>query len=402
MRNNLFYFGLITLFFACVYFFGSCTKNHSVNGSSVSIVISSYYPDSAGMGDTVTIYGKNLPADLSAEKITINNKTLTVISSSPDSLKFIIPKLLGSGPVTVTIGSDVYHVPDFTYNYRGVVTTVAGTGAVGTNDGPGGQASFYCPWGITADLNGDLYVADCYNRLIRKVTAATGAVSTIHIPVTIDTSHFYSPYNIALDKVTHNLYVTDFNLHVLKIDGNGGLSVINIDSMPTTGIALGPDGFLYMSNNSYGTIMRMDTSGQQRTFLPVSLITPRNIVFDKAGNMFVAAYSGSAIVYTINTAGKGSIAALDKGFQGWEIAVDTAGNFYEADHFGNQIRMIEKSGRVSIIAGSGNAVDVDGVCLNASFDGPQGLTIDSNGNLYVTTYNYNNNTGNKIRKITLE
>ncbi len=204
------------------------------------------------MGDTVTIYGKNLPADLSTEKILINNKTLTVISSSPDSLKIIIPKLLGSGPVTVTIGSSVYHEPDFSYNYRGVVTTVAGTGAVGTNDGPGAQASFYCPWGITADLNGDLYVADCYNRLIRKVTAATGAVSTINIPVTIDTSHFYSPNDITLDKITHNLYVTDFNLHVLKIEGNGSLSVITLDSMPTAGIALGPDGFLYTSNTNYG------------------------------------------------------------------------------------------------------------------------------------------------------
>jgi len=44
---------------------------------------------------------------------------------------------------------------------------------------------------------------------------------------------------------------------------------------------------------------------------------------------------------------------------------------------------------------------VDGVGLNASFNGPQGLTIDKAGNLYMTTYNYETASGNKIRKITV-
>ena len=40
--------------------------------------------------------------------------------------------------------------------------------------------------------------------------------------------------------------------------------------------------------------------------------------------------------------------------------------------------------------------------LNASFNGPQGLCIDDNGVLYMTTFNYDTNGGNKIRKITIQ
>ena len=57
---------------------------------------------------------------------------------------------------------------------------------------------------------------------------------------------------------------------------------------------------------------------------------------------------------------------------------------------------------MSTIAGNGVAADTDGIGLDASFNGPQGITIDAAGNLYVTTFNYNTNGGNKVRKITFE
>ena len=79
--------------------------------------------------------------------------------------------------------------------------------------------------------------------------------------------------------------------------------------------------------------------------------------------------------------------------------MDTAGNFYIADHFKNRIRKITPLGNVTTIAGNGIAADIDGIGTEASFDGPQGIAIDAAGNLYVTTYNYDSNTGNKVRKI---
>ena len=52
----------------------------------------------------------------------------------------------------------------------GVVTTLAGSGVSGSEDGPGSAASFYYPEGVAVDSIGNVYVADNYNNLIRKIT----------------------------------------------------------------------------------------------------------------------------------------------------------------------------------------------------------------------------------------
>jgi len=347
-------------------------------------------------GDTVTVYGKNLPTGLSALTVTLNSKSFKLITASPDSLQAIVPKMAGSGTIVVIVANDTIKGPQATYSYVVTVSTIAGNGSVGTASGTALSSSFNCPWGITADANGDLYIADCYNRLLRKYTAAFGTISQIAIP---DTLPFYSPYNIALDRVTHNLYVTDFNLHLVKVHPDNSFTLIYNDSMPNTGITVGPDGYLYMSNNTFGKVTRLDTSGNNRTLFGSNIITPRNLIFDKAGNLYVAAYG----IYKITPKDVQTQIFYDAQWEGWEIARDTLGNIYEADHFNNNLRMIEaSSGKVFTIAGSGNPQDVDGVGLNASFNGPQGLCIDDNGVLYMTTFNYNTNGGNEIRKITIQ
>ena len=60
----------------------------------------------------------------------------------------------------------------------GVVTTVAGSGSAGVNNGIGAAASFDGPAGIAVDASGILYVADSNNNLIRKI-AVGGTVSTL-------------------------------------------------------------------------------------------------------------------------------------------------------------------------------------------------------------------------------
>jgi hypothetical protein len=60
------------------------------------------------------------------------------------------------------------------------------------------------------------------------------------------------------------------------------------------------------------------------------------------------------------------------------------------------------TGNSFVIAGSGTARGVDGIGLIAGFNGPQGLCIDDNGVLYMTTFNYDTNGGNRVRKITIQ
>jgi sugar lactone lactonase YvrE len=374
----------------------ACKKQKSSDPS-----ITSVFPSSAYGGDTITLRIKDFPRDLSGVKFTINKKAATIITTTTDTIQVIVPLKSGSGAVEANINGRAYSGPQFTYKRRAIVTTVAGSGNAGNYDGSGNNAYFNCPWGIATGDNGDLFIADSYNRLIRKISGQTGNVSTFPIPILLNGKSFYSPNDIALDPVTHDLYVTDFNKHVMRMDSSGNTSVIFEDQGPLTGIAISPDRKnLYISNNSLGTITRTDIDGSNPMVVSSGLYTPRNIIFDATGRMYVAAYPAG--IYLIPANGKALPVVSAPDFHGWEIAKDTSGNFYFADHFSNNIQMSDKNGILTVIAGSGAPADIDGTGLQASFNGPMGLAIDKDGNLYVSTYNFDTQGGNKIRKITFQ
>jgi sugar lactone lactonase YvrE len=59
----------------------------------------------------------------------------------------------------------------------GLVTTIAGTGTIGSTDGQGAAAAFNYPWDVAIDVNDNIFVADGYNNTIRKIDPA-GNVTT--------------------------------------------------------------------------------------------------------------------------------------------------------------------------------------------------------------------------------
>ncbi|MBI3521048.1 MAG: T9SS type A sorting domain-containing protein [Bacteroidetes bacterium] len=129
----------------------------------------------------------------------------------------------GAGNIYVTDQNKIRKI-----TAAGVVTTLAGSGISGQTDGIGTAASFFAPRGICIDASGNLYVADSFNRRIRKITPA-GVVSTIagsddgYIDAIGTAAKFQWPLGICID-ATGNLYVAD----------GGNNSIRKIQSVPQT------------------------------------------------------------------------------------------------------------------------------------------------------------------------
>ncbi len=118
---------------------------------------------------------------------------------------------------------------------NGIVTTFAGDGSLGSDDGSVNSASFNYPWDITVDSTGNVFVADGYNYLIRKIstdgtvlsfagtletTGATDGVGTL--------ATFSGATGIAVSPLTKEIFVGDAYNHLVRklIDLNQGVSVL--------------------------------------------------------------------------------------------------------------------------------------------------------------------------------
>ncbi|MDI1302566.1 MAG: NHL repeat-containing protein [bacterium] len=112
-------------------------------------------------------------------------------------------------------------------------------------------------------------------------------------------------------------------------------------------------------------------------------ITPDGVMTVLAGN---ATSSGAAD-------GAGTEAAFNCP---QALAVDAAGNVYVADTYNHSIRKITPDGVVTTLAGTpGRSGNRDGALKAARFNQPEGIAVDTSGNIYVA------DTGNRlIRKIT--
>jgi DNA-binding beta-propeller fold protein YncE len=109
----------------------------------------------------------------------------------------------------------------------GMVTTVAGVaGSAGAADGTGPSARFKSPAGLAVGPDGNLYVADEGNSLVRRVTPA-GAVTTIATPV------LSGPRGIALDEVG-TLYVVDRGNQILLQGVLGTAAAPSIATQPAS------------------------------------------------------------------------------------------------------------------------------------------------------------------------
>lgn len=266
----------------------------------------------------------------------------------------------------------------------GVVTTFAGSGFAGYNDATGALASFTQPTGIAIDPQGNLFVADAGNSLIREISSS-GAVTTIagsdsigYVDGTGSAAAFFNPLGVTVD-ANGNVYVADAGNNLIRLVKPGGIvstfaGTFNTGSSNNlspfnnpSGIAIAPGGNLIVANYLDDNILQVSPSGTVTTF------AGQDTVQGSANGPAL-----SATFYYPNS-----------------VATDQFGNTYVSDGVNNLIRKIDAAGNVSTLAGSGAAGAIDSTGVNASFNGPAGLAVDGYGNVYVADSN-----NNEIRKIT--
>jgi hypothetical protein len=337
----------------------------------------------------------------------------------------------------------------------GIISTVAGDGTAGAT-GDGGAATsaeLNAPENAAIDSAGNLYIADYSNALIRKVTAS-GTISTVagggsllgdNGPAT--SALLNTPVGVALDSAG-NIYIGDKGAcRVRKVTvatgiittiagngtcgstGDGGLATSAQVGHPGS-IKFDPAGNFYFSDSGHCVIREVNSaSGYISTFAgngtcayagdggaatSASLNVPEISAPDNLGNFYIADFTDDRIrkvttatgiittyagTGTAGYSGDGGAAtsANLKGPSG--MSLDPAGNLYFADDTNGRVRKIDAAtGFISTVAGKGTAAysGDGGAATSAAFHQPIDVEIDSAGNLFVVDH-----LNQRVREVTV-
>lgn len=268
------------------------------------------------------------------------------------------------------------------------VATLAGSLSItGSIDGPRESALFNNPHGIALDTMGNIYVADRYNHLIRKISSA-GMVSTLAgiAGVSGDTdglateATFYEPWGLCIANNGDVLVADTRNNKIRRIKSDG--TVITIAGNGAYG---GADGFAATFGNPTGIEQAENGTiyiADHKTHI-IRAISPAGEVRTLAGSLGLPG----------DTDGQGTLAQF---YRPYGLTLDLEGNIIVADEWNHKIRKITPQGLVTTIAGTGEIGMDNGYGDTATFNYPWDVTVDKDGTIYVGDgYNY------VVRKINL-
>ena len=230
-------------------------------------------------------------------------------------------------------------------HYTGIITTIAGSGAVGNANGSysgdssiATSATLNDPMGICFDKKNNLFIADANNERIRKVDAVTGIITTIA------------------------------GTSIYGFSGASGLA-INAQLNSPFGICIDNIGNLFIADAQNNRARKIDTFG---------------IITTVAGNGSTV-YNGDGIL------------AINAGFLELnDVSTNSSGALYIADRAHNRVRMVDSIGIIHTIAGTGVAgfSGDSGAATNAQIYYCEGISFDNCSNLYISDFQ-----NKRIRKV---
>lgn len=274
----------------------------------------------------------------------------------------------------------------------GTITVVAGSGAQGyAGDGVtggAGNASLYHPYGVAVDSSNNVYIADQYNCVIRKVDSTKTITTIAGTPGSCSytgdggkgtSATLYYPQGVGVD-TSGNLYIGDgSNCVVRKL-------ILSTDIISTVA-----------GNHTCGY------TGDGGMATSAELSTTSGVVADSSGNLFIAD-SGNCVIREVTKStgkistiagnhtcaynGDGGLATSAEMNQIFGIAVNSAGTVVTiADYYNQRVRQFTVGGNITTVAGNGVACagtcGEGGPATSAEFDGPLGVAATSGGTYYV-------------------
>lgn len=314
----------------------------------------------------------------------------------------------------------------------GVLTTVAGTGsaAFAGDGGPATAARLATPNDVSATADG-FVVADSGNRRVRSV--ASGTITTVagrspsghgdgglasaaqldapgRVAVAADGSVYVSDADAArVRRVSAAGIITTYaGTGVAGYSGDGAAATAAQLGRPA-GLAVGTDGTLYIADPAANVVRAVTPGGTISTVPAGALDRPSGVAVDTAGNLYIAdttnhrvrkVDTGGAVTTVAGTAtagfgGDGGAATAALLNRPADVHVGADGSLYVADAGNDRVRRVAVGGTISTVAGDGTASPDGGISVGdggaataAQLFGPQAVTSDPLGNVFIADAGY--------------
>lgn len=255
-----------------------------------------------------------------------------------------------TGTATVSVGP------------RQVLKLLAGQGVTGTLvDGPALSARFLQPGGMSFDADGNLFISDSGNRVVRKLSPR-GEVSTVKLPAGFGVE-------------THRPDSRDFELVAF---GSGELVAADVDWFSTRVVRVNPDGSS-QPDDRFSPLARVDAIARAPSGAIAIASESQIWLLEPNGKLAVLAGGRNLAGRADGPGSQARFAAIRKmGFDAW-------GTLYVADEY--RIRKVAPDGTVTSVAG--NVLyepPRDGVGSDARLGSVYDIAVAPDGTVYMMSY----------------
>jgi sugar lactone lactonase YvrE len=325
----------------------------------------------------------------------------------------------------------------------GLIRTVAGTGDSGwSGDGAGALAACLNePKSLTLDTEGNLFIADSENHVVRKIDRKTNCIRTVAgrfqgidsgakpvspVPVAegVDGDPFAESGTVNSHAFTHQTdlsgtvrYVATGAVPAKRFSGDGGPADQALLNFPTA-VVVDRAGHLYIADTLNHRVRRVDAatgvittvaglgqprcSGDGKLAVDAGLNEPAALAVSDGGVLYIADQNNNRVravdlttgmIYTVAGTGTAAyngddVAATETGLAGPSgLALASDGTLFIADSFNGRIRAVDPvTGLIRTVVGDGGEYRYQGPDEppSSSLSRPSGIALDEQGNLFFT------------------